>query len=86
MRIWQGALMLMLCLSWGFNQIAVKLVLPDVPPEQLLASVLMYRVIYEIIPLLVALALWGSYETFGLDGVRLRLMRPRHRPSPPGDP
>ena len=26
------ALMLMLCLSWGFNQIAMKLVLPDVPP------------------------------------------------------
>ncbi|CAN7600867.1 DMT family transporter [Bradyrhizobium sp. LjRoot220] len=26
------ALMLMLCLSWGFNQIAVKLVLPEVPP------------------------------------------------------
>lgn len=26
------ALMLMLCLSWGFNQIAVKLVLVDVPP------------------------------------------------------
>src|ERR1035441_1751668 len=26
------ALMLMLCLSWGFNQIAVKLTLPDVPP------------------------------------------------------
>jgi len=25
-------LMLMLCLSWGFNQIAIKLVLPDVPP------------------------------------------------------
>jgi drug/metabolite transporter (DMT)-like permease len=24
--------MLMLCLSWGFNQIAVKLVLPDMPP------------------------------------------------------
>ncbi len=24
--------MLMLCLTWGFNQIAVKLVLPDVPP------------------------------------------------------
>ena len=24
--------MLMLCLSWGFNQIAVKLALPDVPP------------------------------------------------------
>ncbi|TKW77125.1 MAG: DMT family transporter [Bradyrhizobium icense] len=27
-----AALMLMLCLSWGFNQIAVKLVLADVPP------------------------------------------------------
>lgn len=24
--------MLMLCLTWGFNQIAVKLVLPDIPP------------------------------------------------------
>ena len=27
-----AALMLMLCLSWGFNQIAVKLALPDIPP------------------------------------------------------
>src|ERR1700687_6346635 len=27
-----AALMLMLCLSWGFNQIASRLVLPDVPP------------------------------------------------------
>src|ERR1700687_3563490 len=26
------ALMMMLCLSWGFNQIAVKLALPDIPP------------------------------------------------------
>ncbi len=26
------ALMLMLCLSWGFNQVAVKLALPDLPP------------------------------------------------------
>jgi drug/metabolite transporter (DMT)-like permease len=26
------ALMLMLCLSWGFNQIAVKLALSDIPP------------------------------------------------------
>jgi drug/metabolite transporter (DMT)-like permease len=24
--------MLMLCLSWGFNQIAIKLALPDIPP------------------------------------------------------
>lgn len=26
------ALMLLLCLSWGFNQIAVKLAIPDIPP------------------------------------------------------
>ena len=26
------ALMLMLCISWGFNQIAIKLALPDIPP------------------------------------------------------
>jgi drug/metabolite transporter (DMT)-like permease len=26
------ALMLLLCVSWGFNQVAVKLVLPEVPP------------------------------------------------------
>lgn len=26
------ALMLMLCFTWGFNQVAVKLVLPDIPP------------------------------------------------------
>src|SRR5882757_7347111 len=25
------ALMLLLCLSWGFNQVAVKLALPDIP-------------------------------------------------------
>ena len=26
------ALMMLLCVSWGFNQVAVKLVLPEVPP------------------------------------------------------
>ena len=26
------ALVLMLCVSWGFNQVAVKLALPDIPP------------------------------------------------------
>jgi uncharacterized membrane protein YbhN (UPF0104 family) len=49
------------------------LLLPDVPPEQLLAAVLMYRVIYEIIPVLLALALWGAFEGFARDGVLLRL-------------
>lgn len=70
----------------GVIESVLLLLLPDVPPEQLLASVLMYRVIVEIIPLLVALALWGSFETFALDGVRLRLLRPRGRADadPPG--
>ena len=27
-----AALMLMLCVSWGFNQIAIKLALPEIPP------------------------------------------------------
>jgi uncharacterized membrane protein YbhN (UPF0104 family) len=67
----------------GVLESMLLLLLPDVPPEQLLASVLMYRVVFEIIPLLVALALWGSFETFAHDGVRLRLMRPRRRPSTP---
>ncbi len=67
----------------GVIESVLLLLLPDVPPEQLLASVLMYRVIVEIIPLLIALALWGSFETFARDGVRLRLMRPR--PGPHGE-
>ena len=54
----------------GVIESVLLLLLPDVPPEQLLASVLMYRVIFEIIPLLIALAVWGSFETFALDGVR----------------
>ncbi len=66
----------------GVLESMLLLLLPDVPPEQLLASVLMYRVVFEIIPLLVGLALWGSFETFAHDGVRLRLMRPR-RPTAP---
>ena len=66
----------------GVIESVLLLLLPDVPPEQLLASVLMYRVIFEIIPLLIALAVWGWFETFALDGVRLRLMRPRTRSGP----
>jgi hypothetical protein len=52
------------------------LLLPDVPPAELLASVLLYRVIYEILPLLGALVLWGGYELVADDGARMRLMRP----------
>jgi uncharacterized membrane protein YbhN (UPF0104 family) len=57
----------------GVLESMLLLLLPDVPPEQLLAAVLMYRVIYEIIPVLLALALWGVFEGFSRDGVLLRV-------------
>ena len=43
----------------GVLESMLLLLLPDVPPEQLLAAVLMYRVIYEIIPVLFALGALG---------------------------
>jgi len=58
----------------GVLESMLLLLLPDVPPEQLLAAVLMYRVIYEIIPVLLALALWGTFEGFSRDGVLLRVI------------
>jgi len=69
----------------GVLESMLLLLLPDVPPQQLLASVLMYRVIYEIIPLLCGLMLWGLYETFARDGVRVRLMRPGRASPPPAE-
>jgi glycosyltransferase 2 family protein len=60
----------------GVLESMLLLLLPDVPPAELLASVLLYRVIYEILPLLGALVLWGGYELVADDGARMRLMRP----------
>jgi phosphatidylglycerol lysyltransferase len=57
----------------GVLESMLLLLLPGVPPEQLLAAVLVYRVIYEIVPLLLALALWGTFEGFSRDGALLRL-------------
>jgi uncharacterized membrane protein YbhN (UPF0104 family) len=57
----------------GVLESMLLLLLPDVPPEQLLAAVLMYRLIYEIVPVLLALTLWGAFEGFSRDGARLRL-------------
>ena len=59
----------------GVLESMLLLLLPDVPPEQLLAAVLMYRVIYEILPLLVALAMWGVYEFVAHDGFGMKLFR-----------
>jgi uncharacterized membrane protein YbhN (UPF0104 family) len=60
----------------GVLESMLLLLLPHVPPEQLLASVLLYRVIYEVIPLIGALLLWGGYEFTAPDGARLRLLGP----------
>jgi drug/metabolite transporter (DMT)-like permease len=57
------ALMLMLCLSWGFNQIAVKLVLADVPPMlQALARSL------GALPVLVIIGSFRGVKFFERDG------------------
>jgi len=63
----------------GVLESMLLLLLPDVPPEQLLAAVLMYRAIYEIIPVLLALALWGAFEGFSRDGVLLRVFGRQER-------
>jgi len=70
----------------GVLESMLLLLLPNVPPEQLLASVLLYRVIYEVIPLALALALWGAYELLADDGARMRLLRPTGAPRPPVQP
>jgi len=70
----------------GVLESMLLLLLSHVPPEQLLAAVLIYRVIYEVIPVGVALALWGGYELTAADGARLRLLRPAPAKPPPPAP
>jgi drug/metabolite transporter (DMT)-like permease len=57
------ALMLMLCLSWGFNQIAVKLALPDIPPmlQALIRST-------GAVPVLLLIARLRGVKMFAADG------------------
>jgi len=70
----------------GVLESMLLLLLPHVPPEQLLAAVLLYRVIYEIVPLVIALAIWGAYELLARDGARHRLLRPLDDSQPPFAP
>jgi uncharacterized membrane protein YbhN (UPF0104 family) len=70
----------------GVLESMLLLLMPHVPPDELLASVLLYRVIYEVIPLVIALALWGGYEMTARDGARLRLLRPGSAGPPPPVP
>ena len=57
------ALMLMLCLSWGFNQIAVKLALPDIPPmlQAMIRSI-------GALPVLLLIARTRGTKMFARDG------------------
>ncbi len=50
------ALMLMLCLTWGFNQIAIKLVMQDIPP-------FLHASIRSCGALILGIAAWISGET-----------------------
>jgi phosphatidylglycerol lysyltransferase len=59
----------------GVLESMLLLLLPDVPPAELLAAVVMYRMIYEILPLLGALAMWGLYESAAHDGFGAKLFR-----------
>jgi uncharacterized membrane protein YbhN (UPF0104 family) len=70
----------------GVLESMLLLLLPHVPPEQLLAAVLIYRVIYEVVPFVIALALWSLYELTAADGARLRLLRPAPPEPPPPAP
>jgi len=57
------ALMLMLCVSWGFNQIAVKLALPDIPPmlQAMIRSI-------GALPVLLLIARFRGVKIFERDG------------------
>ena len=46
----------------GVLEAALMLMLPQVPPAKLLGAVLVYRALFEVLPLLVGLVLWLAYE------------------------
>ena len=53
----------------GVLEAALLLLLPQVPPAKLLGAVLAYRAVYEVLPLLVAIALLLMFETTHPSGV-----------------
>ena len=64
------ALMLLLCLSWGFNQVAVKLALPDIPPmlQAMIRSsgALLVLLLIGALPSWPYSSGWGYYPSGGL--------------------
>jgi glycosyltransferase 2 family protein len=68
----------------GVLEAALLLMLPQVPPAKLLGAVVAYRAVYEILPLLVALASLLIYESTDPAGViRTKLLRKHPHPVPP---
>jgi len=61
----------------GVLEASLMVMLPHVPKEELLAAVLAYRVIFEVLPLLVALLLLATYEAGSRRGVIGRWWRAR---------
>src|SRR6202167_5960942 len=63
------ALMVMVCVSWGFNQIAVKLALPDVPP--MLQATIRSAGALPVLLLIARLRVFKMFERDGTLGVGL---------------
>lgn len=69
----------------GVLEAALLLMLPHVPPAKLLGAIVAYRAVYELLPLLVALASLLIYESTNPAGViRTKLLR-RSTSASPGD-
>lgn len=60
----------------GVLEAALLLMLPQVPPAQLLGAVLAYRAVFELLPLLIALVLWLVYESTSEAGVIRKRISP----------
>lgn len=61
----------------GVLEAVLLLLLPHVPPAKLLGAVIVYRAVFEVLPLFVGLVLWTSYEIGALK-------RKRRAPATPG--
>ena len=60
----------------GVLEAALLLMLPQVPPAKLLGAVLAYRAVFEILPLMIALVLFVTFESTSSSGfIRRRLLR-----------
>ena len=66
----------------GVLEAALLLMLPQVPPAKLLGAVLAYRAVFEILPLLVALALFIAFESTSSGGFIRRWLLRSKVPSP----